>query len=213
MPAYVAPDDPAWGLLTAAPAGIGAVIVNPDSGPGAARSPTLARRVSALRRAGIPTLGYVATRFGHRRVGRVLAQMARYERWYRVDGFLFDEAATGPAALPYYRRLRAAAGRHEVVLNPGAVPDPRYRSVADAIITFEGTEARYRAARFPPWTRTARTASTVYDVPAARLAGVVALARARHAWGLFVTDAGPPNPYDRLPSYFGRERGLVAAGR
>jgi hypothetical protein len=213
VPAYVAPDDPAWGVLSAAPAGIGAVIVNPDSGPGTSKSPDLARRVNALRRARILTLGYVATDFGSRPLALARAQMARYERWYGVDGFLFDEAATDAAALPYYRRLRVAAGRRQVVLNPGAVPAPGYRSVSDAIVTFEGTEAQYRAARFPPWTRSFRTASTVYEVPPSHLAGVVALARARGARLLYVTDARLPNPYDRLPSYYARERGLLAAGR
>ena len=42
---------------------------------------------------------------------------------------------------------------------------------------------------------------------------MVDLARRRNAGYLFVTDARLPNPYGRLPSYFGVERrALVALG-
>jgi hypothetical protein len=216
IPAYVSASNPEWGVLTGAPQGIGAVIVNPESGPGPAPNPRLARRAAELRAHGIVTLGYVGTDFGDRPAQEVLEEMHRYRVWYGVNGFFFDEGARGTRALPYYRRLRRAAGSMYVVLNTGRPPARRYLAVADTIVTFEGSAAEYRGARTPGWTTRVprrRVAHVVYATPRADRAEVVALAQKRNAGFLFVTDAGPPNPYNRLPSYFGAERGdLIALG-
>lgn len=216
VPAYVPSSSPVWRVLTRSPRGVATVIINPQNGPDGARRPALAARVDALRRAGITTLGYIATNFGRRRAALVEADMRRYRRWYGVDGYFLDEASTERADLPYYRLLRRAADRRTVMLNPGAVPDPGYLSAADQIVTFEGTAAAYRDARFPPWTANqppSRFVHVVYSTPAAQRKTVLALARARNAGLVFITDAGAPNPYDRLPPYFAAERDELAQAR
>jgi hypothetical protein len=166
--------------------------------------------VAALRRAGVGlVVGYIATHFGRRPVPEVVREMRRYRSWYGIDDYNLDEVPVTGRALPYYRRLRIAAGRGHIVLNPGAVPDRGYLAVADVITTFEGSEPQYRKARFPAWTDRyppARFAHIVYATPARDWPRVVALARSRNVGYLFVTDASPPNPYDRLPTYFAAER-------
>ena len=203
-----------WPRLVGAAAGIRAVIVNPDSGPGRVRSRAFAARYRALQAAGIPILGYVPTGFGHRPLAAVVSDIRRYERWYRTDGYFLDEGAIGASALPYYRRAAAAARGREIVMNPAAVPARGYLKIASTIVTFEGNEAAYRTARMPGWTSrlpARRFSDVVYGVAKGRLAAVLAVARRRNIGSVYVTDAAGSNPYDRLPSYFRHELALLGS--
>ena len=214
VPAYVQPSSPAWPRLVAAAGGIRAVIVNPDSGPGPVRSRTFAARYRALQAAGIPILGYVPTDFGHRPLSAVVSDIRRYERWYRTDGYFLDEGAIRASALPYYRRVAAAARGREIVMNPAAVPARGYLGIASTIVTFEGNETAYRAARMPAWTSrlpASRFSDVVYGVARGHLAAVLAIARRRNIGSVYVTDAAGSNPYGRLPSYFRRELALLGS--
>src|SRR5262249_10863090 len=108
VPAYVSSSNREWSVLAGAPEGVGAVIVNPDSGPGLRPNGRLARRAAHLRARGIMTLGYVGTDFGGRPIPDVLRAMHRYRVWYGVNGYFLDEGALEASDLPYYRQLRQA---------------------------------------------------------------------------------------------------------
>ncbi|MFC1419255.1 spherulation-specific family 4 protein [Streptacidiphilus cavernicola] len=157
VPLYVYPgtDPGAWEGVAARAEDVGWVVFNPASGPGPAPQPEFAQAAATLRAAGVPMLGYVDTDYGRRGHREVVADVERYQEWYPVDGVFLDQAGSGAALLPYYRRLAVAARSLEarqVVLNPGVHPDPGYATIADVLITFEGAWETYRQLRIPDWT-------------------------------------------------------------
>lgn len=96
-----------------------AVIVNPDSGPGA--SPIDPNYIAANGQGPLVTLaatdaqllGYIATGYGERDPATVRAEMTRYAQaayWrntsVRLDGFFFDEMSNDLGDVGYYRDLR-----------------------------------------------------------------------------------------------------------
>ena len=98
-----------------------------------------------------------------------------------------------------------------VSLNPGQpFFDPRYLEIADHVVNFEGTYETYLAARFPDWIRghsPNKFWHLIYEVPdVAAMRKTIELVGRNHAGLLYVTDAGGPNPWNRLPSYW---EGLV----
>ncbi|WP_257387039.1 spherulation-specific family 4 protein [Tahibacter caeni] len=113
-----------------------AVIVNPDSGPGA--TPVDPNYVAANGQGPLATLaatdallvGYVATDYGNRPLATVLAEMTRYfdaAYWrntgLRLDGFFFDEMSNDLGQVGYYRQLRdharALSATALLIGNPG----------------------------------------------------------------------------------------------
>ncbi|KAJ6538190.1 Spherulation-specific family 4-domain-containing protein [Mycena vulgaris] len=118
------------------------VIVNPDSGPGAANSQpdsNYRTAVAALRsHANVLLLGYVHTSYGDPTA-------------YSLAGIFFDETQPGLTAkyTSYTAAARSAAwpGRTTgyVILNPGEdIGGSNYYSLADQIVTFEDTYAEYQ---------------------------------------------------------------------
>jgi hypothetical protein len=88
---------------------IGAVILNPDSGPGASFNPAYAAQSAAVQAAdgGMLVLGYVHTSYGNRSLASVLADVSAYAAWYGVDGIFVDEASSDCAQLAYYEQVYA----------------------------------------------------------------------------------------------------------
>lgn len=212
VPAYFDPDSTrGWQQVAATAPAVRWVIMNPDNGPGSSREARYVRAVARARRSGEHVLGYVLTGYGKRAQARVLADVARYRRWYGVTDVFFDEAPTGGSFLAEYRRYVSAvhARGGTAVLNPGTVPDPRYFAFADAVVTFESRAARYRSASPPPSPPAAVPAGKIWNivtaVPGSALGAVLRLAAGRRASVVYVTDAGRPDPYDRLPGYWPRE--------
>lgn len=113
-----------------------AVIVNPDSGPGAA--PIDPNYIAANGQGPLVTLaatdallvGYVSTDYGNRDAATVRAEMTRYfdaAYWrntnVRLDGFFFDEMSNDLGKVGYYRGLRdharALSATALLIGNPG----------------------------------------------------------------------------------------------
>ncbi|HWU52199.1 MAG TPA: spherulation-specific family 4 protein [Tahibacter sp.] len=113
-----------------------AVIVNPDSGPGA--SPVDPNYIAANGQGPLVTLaatnallvGYIATDYGNRAPATVRAEMTRYfdaAYWrntgVRLDGFFFDEMSNDLGKVGYYRDLRdharSLAADAVLIGNPG----------------------------------------------------------------------------------------------
>lgn len=220
VPAYFAPrSTAAWTAVASSRRAVSWVIVNPQNGPGPAPLPGYRRLVDRLRRAGERVLGYVPTRQGRIGAARPLAAVARYRKWYGVRNAFFDEAPSGPGPEPLYRRLVAAVHAQHgfAVLNPGTVPATGYFRFADAVVTFESTAARYERTSRRPRSLAGIPARKIWNIvlqaPPNALARVMEVAADRRAGGLYVTDEGPPNPYDHLPSYWPSEvRGVASCG-
>lgn len=211
IPAYFYPG-PLWEQATAAAPKVGAMIMNPNSGPGAAPNPDYVAAVNKARAAGIRVLGYVHTSYGARDASVVKAEIDAYKDWYSVDGIFLDETASGVAALPYYQELagyiRARPGKL-IMLNPGVVPDERYLGVGDVVVVFEGTYSSYQEFQLPRWVFTYpanRFAHLVYGVATTKaMKNTLSLSQKRNAGSVYVTEDDLPNPWDTLPGYWKQE--------
>jgi hypothetical protein len=218
VPSYFAPGDGQWQQAVAQlPAGA-QLILNPASGPGAARDEVQAAKVAQARRRGLVVLGYVATGYGARDPLAVQADVERYRAWYGLQGFFIDEAPSGRERLGYYERLRSyirGRARGPVVLNPGTPPDPGYLNVSDELVTFEGPLSSYLRSAPPAWQRRqspARLVELVYAAPdGADLTQLARVARDRHVGSIYVTSGALPNPWITLPRYLRAEVRAAAA--
>lgn len=184
----------AWDAVVRAAPRLYGVVLNPDSGPGAAPDPAFAAVSTRLRAAGVRVLGYADTDYGRRPHAAVARDLLAHRDWYGADGAFLDRVTAGADALAHCRRLAAAAraaGAAALVLNHGVHPDPGYAELADLLVTFEGTWDRYRCAPGPPpWTAAhapGRFCHLVYAAPpgAAFTAGVgcAVPGDAPHPWG------------------------------
>jgi len=193
------------------------MLLNVDNGPGSAPVPHFQGVVRQAQAAGITVLGYSSTDYGQRPAGPVETEVRRYRAWYGVNGILLDLTQGTPGELSYYRELtsyiRATVPHAVVWLNPGDYPDPRFMSIANVVMVFEGSYAQYVASQVPGWVsryQPGQFVHVIYATPASDLASAIRLSRARRAGYLFVTDLpGSPNPYDAMPSYWPREVATV----
>lgn len=188
------------------------VILNPDSGPGAKVDPTYVRVVDTFRAAGGTVFAYVTSSYGKRSPDEVLADVGKYQQFYKIDGLFLDEMDNTPGNLASYReivrRVHDAIPGGLVIGNPGtSVPEEYVRQgAADVLVTFENDHKLDADAVPPPWVssyparRFARIVHTIPDVPAFR--ANLDRMKSRHLGYVFLTDALMPNPYDRLPSFW-----------
>nr|WP_229358384.1 spherulation-specific family 4 protein [Streptomyces sp. UNOB3_S3] len=191
-------------MLDAAPRLYG-VVLNVADGPGGRPDPAFRAAAGRLSDAGVRLLGYVDTGYGHRRTGAVVADIRRHRRWYDVDGVFLDQIPAHGALLPRCRRMVLAArvlGARTAVLNPGTHPDPGYASLADLLVTFEGTWEDYQRARVPEWTTghpPERFCHLVHGVPEGREGRVARTAGARGAAVHCAVPGTGANPWRSAP--------------
>ncbi len=179
------------------------VVVNPDSGPGAAMQPAYADTIARLKFAGNRVLGYVSTGYASRDPELVRTEVALYASWYRIDDIFLDEVASTEEALPYYTALSAflrTGADRLVVFNPGMVPARGYFDVADIVVTFEGQFADYRAKvdLTPSWVHkfpATRTAHLIYGASDEQALESVDTPRADY---VYANSATLPNPWGTL---------------
>ncbi|MEN9798976.1 MAG: hypothetical protein RL653_2672 [Pseudomonadota bacterium] len=220
IPSYFYPG-PLWTQATAAAPGVGVLVINPASGPGAQVDPAYVQVTQAAEAAGIAVLGYVSTSWGARDAADVRADIHRCFDGYAVSGIFLDEApgtADCAALQAHYASLAATVrgrdARALVVLNPGTDTCESYLSFADVLCTFEGEVPAYDAYVLPAWTQAwpaERFLHLVHGVPASDAQRIVGLSRERRAGFVYVTDDVLPNPWDTLPSYFADEVTWVSA--
>jgi hypothetical protein len=183
------------------------VAVNPSSGPGSARDANYARAIDYLRSAGISVIGYVYTKWGRRSFASVAADVSRYRAWYGIEGIMVDEFSTSHALAGYYLALRqysVSVGMTFVMGNPGTdVPEEFVGALADNFTIYEnaGMPAREKLAGWHAGYDRANWSCCCHSAP---LDERRITAASRHLGFLYATDDTPPNPYDRLSSYFER---------
>lgn len=207
---------PMWRHLAAAPpARTTTAIANLGNGPGAMRDPEVAALFDQARAAGVRVVGYVYTRYGQRPLALVTRDVARWERWYGVDGIFVDNVTSVRAGnFAYYRslshRIRASAGRY-IVMNGWATQ--KYMALADMLLMFEGNVAGFRRFETPEWTRSfnaSRFASIVYGVRGQKaMRAVLDASKDRNVGTLYVTDGRWPHQYRYLPSFLQSQDGYL----
>jgi hypothetical protein len=167
--------------------------------------------VNRAKDAGIKVLGYVYTSYGDRSITAVKADIDTHYSYYGVDGIFLDQVDnTGNSTdLAYYTNLyyyiKAKPTGGIVALNPGASTKEAYAAIADHIMVFESTPAKYRTRSNPDW-ETLYPASlfwhAIHSCPAADVSEMLSLSRERNAGMIYITDDLMPNPYDALPTYW-----------
>lgn len=207
-----------WRRLTEAPPRDTIAIANLGNGPGRAREPEMAAMFARARAAGIRVIGYVYTRYGHRRMAVVKRDIDRWERWYPVDGIFVDNLTSVGGTLDYYRavsaHIRSKPGDF-IVMNGWATRE--YMDLTDVIIPFEGPLAAFKTFRNPAWAQdfdASRFANLVYGVRgSAAMRAVLDEGARRNLGTLYVTDRPGRHPYFSLPSYLrGRDDYLAERG-
>jgi Spherulation-specific family 4 len=224
VPAYFYPGTSNyWGALDYAAARVPLIVIlNPDSGPGAALDPNYTAAVTNVHRAGGQLIGYVATGYTTSNlVTGVEASINRYLSYYAVDGFFLDEMANDADTnhLNYYATLyqyiKGKNPRFIVAGNPGTDTQETYltRPTADPLMTYEDEATNYPGHVMSGWVTNHLARSFVhvaYGVTsAAAMSNAVSLAVSRNAGWVFFTDDNLPNPYDTLPAYWTNEVALV----
>jgi hypothetical protein len=208
VPAYFHPAShpDEWAWLAERAAQIRLVVLNLADGPGSSPDAAVFPVLDRLQSAGVSVAGYVDTNYGQRPANEALADLARYQDWYKVAGVFFDRAAAAAELLGYYARLARGArqlGAQVVALNHGTHPVEAYADHADLLGTFEGPWHAYLDLAVPRWARS-RPAGQFYhlphSVPPESFGDAFWLAARRNAGGVCVTDHGGPNPWGRLPA-------------
>jgi hypothetical protein len=124
----------------------------------------------------------------------------RYSFYPAIEGIFVDEVATDAATAttyytPLYQYVKGKSASGVVIVNLGTIPDQKYMSAADVVVTFEDTYANYTNGSYPPnpaWISTysrwrfwhlVLSAATVSDMKDA-----VSIARGRNVGYVHIAD-------------------------
>ena len=218
IPAYFYPGT-LWTKATAAAARTSIMIMNPNSGVGAAIDQNYVAAVKTAQAAGIKILGYVATNYADPKLKQTaINQINLYKQWYKVDGIFLDEVSDLAQNVPYYQNLakviRQGSGNF-VMLNPGTIPAEGYVKLADNTIIFEDTYAKYLSNwQAPTWLfnyPASKFTHLVHTTSASQLANALKLTVSRNAGYVYVTHDVLDNPWDTLPTYWTTELSTMAS--
>lgn len=200
IPAYDPYPGPEWDVIFEHAADIAYVILNVNSGVGAAIDHVYVAMAAQLKAANIQTLGYVSSRYGARPIGEVQREIGLWFAWYQVSGIFADEMDYKPTSLPYYKRVKSATGSSILVTNPGSVPDESYRDLDAIICVAETDEQTYLAKTFPEWTkiRPHNVAHIVFGVT--DIARVLERINDNNADFFYLTSTGGRDPQFSVPA-------------
>jgi hypothetical protein len=216
VPLYSYPTDPSWKAIAQAkqqhPTVTVRAIINPDSGPGAAKDPEFMSGIAALEAAGVVVLAYVATTYGNKPAASAHVEIDSYTSFYPgINGIFFDEMSNTPGDEAYYQGLTQYAkgkGYTHTVGNPGTDVPESFIGAVDTIFIYESAGVPDLSMLPAYYAQHDKTNYGVipYAVPALD-AAFLASAR-QHVGFIYLTDDDLPNPWDTLPAYF---PGLLAA--
>lgn len=219
VPAYFYPEGKGldeWKRLARAAKDVPIVaIANPASGPGARLDPSYTAVIKLAKDAGVTVIGYVSTRYGKRPEAEVRADLDRWLQFYpTIDGFFFDEQASGKDGVPYYEAIAKYVQSKRidtgalVVTNPGTGTAPEYLTPwkgihVSCLYEDHGGLDRYQRLGWTASLPAAQVAGLIYgESSLAKMRENVRLAASKGVGFLYVTDDGGNNPWDRLPTYW-----------
>lgn len=186
-------------------------IVNPDNGPGF-WDPAYVFGIKKLQSAGIPTLGYVYTKYGARDMSEITANIDSYKKWYGVNGIFFDEMAHVSGKEDYYLHLSNYAksiGLNFTIGNPGKDISSSYLGTVDNIVIYEhsglpsvellkGWHTKYSKYNFSILSYGVDNLDEKFVQSASNYVGLI-----------YITDKTLPNPWYSLTSYLDKLATLV----
>ncbi len=203
VPTYFS-DDANWVTVKNQAGGISYVIMNPNSGPGAAVDAGWVARLAQLG-SQPKMLGYVPTTYAARPLVDVIADIDKYEQWYGVTSIFLDETPWGCSQTAYYASLatyvRANGG--VLIMNPGGLPLNCMIDIPDVIVSFENNMQAYLSstALNPPGYSPQKFWHLIYGAPTGRHREIEELARLRGAGHVYVTSDDLPNPWDGIETF------------
>ena len=114
-------------------------IINPDSGAGSSKDPTIANGVKELQAAGIIVYGYTETNYGSTPTSGIERQISEYVSWYGVNGAFLDEFANNNGYESYYSTLTSYANSLGIptIGNPGWSDPCAYTSTVGGEMIYE----------------------------------------------------------------------------
>ncbi|HTJ67125.1 MAG TPA: spherulation-specific family 4 protein [Actinospica sp.] len=222
-----------WQDIAAGGSTVGFAIANVANGPSGAVDSNWTTAIDDAHNGGVKVLGYVdtgylgtadnrLTRLGDGSVSAWLDQAeADVNQWYNLygsamGGIFFDDAlntcGTDNAYSDAYAELSQYVKVNHpgalTVINPGIDVPSCYANSADVILRFEGSYTSYQSFTPESWESgydPHKFMDVVYGTTSANLSTAVSLSKTDGAGYVFFTDAGLPNPYDVLPSYWSTE--------
>jgi hypothetical protein len=190
-------------------------IVNPDSGPGKRFDDSYTALFRLAKDTKIILIGYVTLSYGKRPISAVKADVDSWLHFYpEIRGVFYDEQPSGPEGVGFatecFAYARARIENAVLVANPGTRCEAAYVLAKDSpvVCLFESDQGFERYER-PDWADrlpAERFAVLLYGVPTPEAMWQTLRAAIRKRAGfLYITDAGGPMPWSRLPSYWDEE--------
>lgn len=220
VPLYTYPGS-SWTTVVSGQSSVPTVaIINPDSGPGGAPDSSYTSYMNTMHSAGVEMIGYVHTSYGARSLSDVQADIETYaSEWPLLVGIFLDEVATSSSELSYYQTLysyiMSMPGWKYDVINPGALPDSGYTSVATQIVVIEDVASNVAGFsgswlncddknQYAAIINTASGSSTMESA-------INSLVSKGYFGWVYVTDGGGDSAYNDLASYYSTEVSYVAS--
>lgn len=200
------------------------IIINPNSGPGAAIN-TNGNYTNAIQRAnnaGFAVIGYVYTDYGARAQADIITDVGKYFTWYNhlasdgngIDGVFLDEMVNNGTSVDYYRNITRTIknlyGSDLVVQgNPGAPTIPAYIGTVDQIMFAETNGSIPSNSQLTGWYQNYDKRNFVYSAYAVSSLNTTRLAETTdYVSGFYVTSGlfgDPGGPWKTIPSYLNSE--------
>lgn len=224
-----------WSSIASGAPNVGIAIANVVNGPGTSVDSNWATAIQNAHNAGVKVLGYVDTgyfgitgRLTRLRDTSTAAWLAQVEidvnAWYRLygsnlDGIFFDDGlntcgpTTGSTAYSdLYGQINQYVKQYHngalTVVNPGIDVPQCYENTADVLLRFEGSYTSYTTFTPNAWESgydPHKFMDLVYSATSAQMSDAINRSKNNGAGYVDVTDAGLPNPYNTLPSYWSSE--------
>src|SRR2546427_1806543 len=184
-------------------------MINPNSGPGTSYDSNFNAGINNLRAAGIIVLGYIGTKYCAMTLSTAEGQIDTYHRFYKLDGFLFDEMKNTSGWESYYSTLtnyaKSTYGDTLIIGNPGTSTIQSYVGTVDNIIIYE-SQGLPSISTLQSRTFGLQKSGFCFDAYGIGNLDPNYVAQASQYLGCMqITDDSGSNPYDTLPTYLSSE--------
>ncbi|MDG6998338.1 MAG: spherulation-specific family 4 protein [Nitrososphaerota archaeon] len=179
------------------------VVINPNSGPGTSQDSNYAQGIQNLQAAGIKVLGYVDTAYAGDSISSVEANVNLYNTWYHVNGIMFDDMSNLATDQSYYATLNTyvkSLGMTLTMGNPGATVPTSEVGVFNILDIYESSGLPSLSSLLYSGYPTSDFSMVAFGVPS--ISTSFLSSASSYVGYIYLTDAGLPNPYGVLPSYF-----------
>ncbi|MGC8562843.1 MAG: spherulation-specific family 4 protein [Thermoplasmata archaeon] len=189
------------------------VIINPDSGSGNSSSGSYLYWTQMMKSSGISVLGYVYTSYGQRSPDAIEQQALNYSKWYKVNGIFLDEVPDSSQEAQFYKNVVLSIrelGLQYIVGNPGTYSPNSITSCFNLTVLYEnpGLPGPGSFTSIVNGTSRANSSMISFNVPYLEPSWLESATK--YFSFIYITNLGPPNPYDGLPSYILNEMQILS---